>query len=599
MSRLGELAVKMNMIERDELLGMIDGRGKADIAIKNGYLVNVSTGEIHPENIAVKGGYIAALGDIDPLIGGGTVVIDVKGEYIMPGFIETHMHISGSHLSMQELARILLRHGTTTISTDLAHIGIVAGLKGIRAFVQEAKRTALRVLFVLPTVSYFQNVELGFARTPDAPSLQDLHTMLKWKECVGVGETLIEVLRRDKGLASLFAEATRMGKVVTGTTTGIRNNGDLNEYILYGASSDHEMKTAEYASRLARYGMYVHVREGSAASDLKSVIQAITRGKCDPRRFLYCTDEEDPYRLERYGNIDYKINMSIEAGLDPVKAIQIATINAAEYFKLADSFGSVSPGKAADVVISGSIDRISVDKVIAGGKLVVDGGRYIGEEKKSVHPHFLRKSIRLGEPLEPKDFDIRSSEERQKVQIIDIEEGSLISSPSTDYLPVERGIIRTDVERDILKIAMVDRYAAAKKIGNAFIRGFGLKRGAIASSFSPMTENILVVGVESESMSFAVNSLCKLGGGLIAADGDDILGLLELPVLGLISEEELETVVSKLQKLLDAIKDMGCGLRSPFTTLGFMGITRLGRVKLSPAGLFQTEEKRFLPSTIE
>jgi adenine deaminase len=582
----------------NELILVAKGESKADIVIRNGNLVNVYTGEIYPEDIVIKGKHIAALGSAEYSIGPLTHVIDAKGEYLMPGFIETHMHVSGSHLNMNELAKVLLCHGTTTISTDFSHIGIVSGIKGVRFFLDELLKTDVKVLFVIPTVSYFQNTELGFDRTPDAPTIVDLRQMLNWVECVGVGETLLEAIRGDEQLQSLFMEARNKNMVITGTSTGIRNTADLNEYMLYGCSSDHEMKTAEYATKLARHGLFVHIREGSAASDLKAVVQAITKGRVDSSRFLFCTDEEDPYRLRFSGNIDYKINETIKSGLDPVQAIRIATLNAASYFKKADSIGSISPGKVADIVISKGVDNIVVDKVIANGKLVVVDGQYIQGERKTEYPSFLMESIKLKKSTISKDFVLESHKQQQAVHLIKVTEGSLISDLDVVTLAVDHGVIQSDLSNDIVMVAMVDRYSKSKRIGKAFVQGFGLKYGALACSFSPMTENIMVVGVDSQSMSFAVNVLCQTGGGLVAVDQNTVLSLLELKLLGLLSDEKLEVVTDKLQNLLEKVKCMGCQLRSPFTTLGFVGVTRLGRVKISPSGLFEPAEKRFISALV-
>lgn len=583
---------------RDELIHVAKGDSNADFVIKNGTLVNVFTKEIYPEDIALKGKYIASLGSVEHQIGPSTQIIDAAGEYIMPGFIETHMHVAGSHLNMRELAKVLLCHGTTTVSTDFAHIGIVAGIKGIRFFLDELLRTPLKVWFVLPTVSYYQNTMLGFRRTPDAPTIADLRRMLAWEECVGIGETLLEAIRGDESLKSLFIEALRENKVITGTSTGINDIADLNEYLLYGCSSDHEMKTAERGSKLARYGLYVHIREGSAASDLKAVVQAITIDKVDSSRFIYCTDEEDPYRLRFYGHIDHKINESIEAGLDAAQAISIATINAATYFKKADSIGSLSPGKVADIVISKCIDRIVVDKVIANGRLVVSDGKYIEENEKTEYPSFLTHSIKLSKPTNSMDFVLKSRKRQQDVHIIKVTEGSLISELDTATLAVDDGIIQSDVANDIIMIAMVDRYSKRKRIATAFVTGFGLKYGALACSFSPMTENIMVVGVDGDSMSYGVNMLCQTGGGLIAVDQNTVLSFVELNLLGLLSEENLEVVTDNLQTLLETAKRIGCPLRSPFTSLGFVGITRLGNVKISPSGLYEPAKKRYIDTLI-
>ncbi len=578
-----------------ELIRATRGEIPADIVIKNGTLINVVTAEIYKSDIAVKNRYIIAVGDVDYCIGKDTTIINAKNKYISPGLIETHIHVSGSHLSMPELARVLISHGTTSISTDFCHIAIVAGIEGIRFFQDSINNTPLKNLFVVPTSGYFQNRQLGFAPTPSALTIDHLKQMLDWPECIGLGETTYEILKDDMALIELFSFAKNKNKVITGTGTGAKGI-DLNAYIFTGGKSDHEMKSAIETIEKARLGIHMHIREGSAASDLNETIRAITEYKIDPRYFMFCTDEEEPARLKKIGNIDYKIKMVIERGLNPITAFQMATINAAEFLKASEYIGSIVPGKIADIVLVDSLEEINVSTVIVNGKLVFDDYDYFGGGEPTKYPSNMTHSIKYQRNIKIEDINIvASSNESVLVNVILAKEGSLISDHLTARLKVKNRKIESDTNHDILKIVMIERHSGSGKIGIGFIKGFELKEGAIAESFSPMSENIVAVGVDDESICFAVNKLKEIGGGQIAVKKNQILGLLELPILGLISDSPLDEVIRKTNNLSKAVSELGCKFRSPFMTLGFMCLSPLGKLKISERGLFDCEAKEVVP----
>ena len=577
------------------LMSAARGEYPADLIIKNGTLINVVTSEIYKADVAIKDNFIIAVGDVDYCLGKKTRIIDATNKYITPGFIETHMHVAGSMLGMTELARILIAHGTTSISTDFYHIAVVVGIEGVKFFKNIINSTPIKTLFVLPMPAYFQNIQLGFSPTPMAPKIKDLIEMLDWPDCIGIGETLYDILKQDNGLIKIFNFAISKNKVITGTGTGAKGK-DLNAYIIAGASSDHEMISARETVDKARNGMYMHIREGSAASNLNETIRALTEYKIDSRHFIFCTDEEEPSRLKKFGNIDHKIRLAIKKGLDPVTAIKMATINAAEFFKISDRIGSISPGKIADIVLISSLNEFCISSVIIDGKLVFDEGKTLWESDPVKYPSYMTNTIRLPRNIKVEDIQIKTErKESAEVNIIYAKEGSLITDLFTTRVKVEKGFIETDLEQDILKIIFIERHTGSGRVGVGLIKGFGLKQGAIAESFSPQSENLIAIGVDDESICFAINKLKEIGGGQIAVNRKNILGLLELPILGLISECQLDEVVSKKENLLKAVDRLGCKLRSPFMTLSFMGLTGLGRVRISDLGLFDCELKKVIP----
>ena len=313
--------------------------------------------------------------------------------------------------------------------------------------------------------------------------------------------------------------------------------------------------------------------------------------QCCPR-WPYGREALAPY----LGNIDDKIKLAVREGLDPVTAIKMATINAAEFFKISDRIGSISPGKIADIVLINSLDEFGVSSVIVDGKLVFNEGKSLWKSVPIKYPSYMTQTIRLPRNIKIEDIQIKTEKkESALVNIIQAEEGSLITERFITRLEVKKGYIETDVKQDILKVIFIERHTGSGRIGVGLIKGFGLKKGAIAESFCPMSENLIALGVDDESICFAVNKLKEIGGGQIAVNKNNILGLFELPILGVISECQLDEAVLKIENLLKAVRMMGCKFRSPFMTLSFMGLTALGRIRISDQGLFDCELKKVIP----
>jgi adenine deaminase len=585
--------------QKRRLMEAARGEVPADSFLKGGTLVNVATRETYEADVAIKEGRIVAVGsDIQgPSV--GTKVFDVKGKFLCPGLIETHMHLEASHLSPTQLARAMLVHGTTAISTDFLHSAIVSGIEAVRFLLMEATATPLKILYVVPTPAYCQNRALGLEATPGAPTISDLKEMLSWPVCVGIGETPYEGLIGDDALLDVFVTALKQGKTITGTGTGAVGR-KLFAYLVAGASSDHEMTREQEAVEKARLGMHMHIREGSAMMNLAEVIRAITKRGVDPRHFMFCVDEVDPVRLMHIGSIDSLIRYAVREGIDPIVAIQIATLNAAEYFRVDDEIGSISPGKMADVVVVNDLRKFDVVQVFAKGKLVAEGGQFVGEQETVDYPEWLMKSIKLPRALEPSDFEVTfpTNKEEVRARVMGLKEGSLRTEERVLTLKVNHNSVQPDPMHDVLKIATIDRHTGQGRIGVGFVQGFGLKSGAIAESFTNMTEDLVMAGTNNVDLVIAANELARLGGGQIVVDQGKVMGVLPLPLLGLMSNEPLQAVVDNLERMLGTIREMGCGLRSPFATLAFMAVSALGRIKISPKGLMDCEEKKIVPVVV-
>lgn len=577
------------------------GRKTADLAIVNGKIVNVHTAEIYSCDIAVKNDKIASLTDVRESIGKNTTVLDAAGRYVTPGAIESHIHVAGSHLSMTEFARVVMAHGTTTVATDFYEIGIVGGVKAIKYCLEEFKKTPLKILFVVPMPAYYQN--RPFATTGNITP-REFKEMLMWRECVGLNEPFtLHALQKDRLTLDLIRLTKGLGKTIVGHASETRGR-EMNAYLVKtgGLVSDHESKTSEEALEKVRMGSRILLREGSATSDLNEVVRAVTERKIDARYFMYCTDEEDPRRLSSLGHIDYRIRLAVKSGVNPIVAVQMATINAAEYFRIDDKVGSIGPSKMADLLIVDDLAKFKVESVVANGKVVVRNGDFLGKLHIPKYPSWMRNTVRLRKKLTAEDFEVRAPSEspRVAVRVIGVAEDNLITESRSATLKVENRRVLADVKNDVLKIAVVERHKKSGDIGVGFIQGFTLREGAIASTFNPHSENIVIVGTNDSDMAFAANELARVGGGFIAVRRGAVVSLLELPILGLLSDNPLKEVTGDLNNVVDAVRTLGCNFRSPFISLGFVVMAvGIGTLKICQRGLVYVPEPPSAPKLVE
>ena len=589
------------MTHEEELSDVALGRNTADLVIVNGKIVNVHTAEIYACDIAVKKDKIATVTDVRETMGKNTIVLDAKGKYVTPGLIEPHIHVAGSHLSMTEFARVVMAHGTTTLATDFYEIGIVGGVRAIAYCLEEFKKTPLKILFVVPMPAYYQN--RPFATTGKiTPS--EFKQMLKWRECAGLNEPFtLHTLQKDRLTLDLIKLCRKLGKTIVGHASETRGR-EINAYLTRtgGLVSDHESKTSEEALEKVRMGIRILLREGSATSDLSTVIKAFSERKMDARYFMYCTDEEDPRRLSSLGHIDYKIRLTVKSGVSPVVAVQMATINAAEYFRIDDKLGSIGPGKTADLLIVDDLAKFNVLSVVANGKVVAQKGDFLADLRIPKYPPWMYNTVRLRKKLTTQDFEVKapSGSPEVTVRVIGVSEDNLITESRSARLGVENGRVLADVENDVLKIAVVERHKKSGEIGVGFIQGFRLREGAVASTFNPHSENIVIVGTNDTDMAFAANELARVGGGFMAVKKGTVLSLLKLPILGLLSDKPLKEVTEQLNNLIDAVHDLGCNFRSPFITLGFVVMAvGIGTLKICERGLVYVPQPPSPPKLIE
>jgi adenine deaminase len=565
------------------------GKVPSDLVVIGGRVIDVHLSEIYEADIAIKDDRIVAVGNVQHLIGDETEIIDAAGRYVTPGLIDCHIHVGGSHLSITEFARAVVPRGTTAVATDFYETGVVTGLEGIKFSLEEAASTPLKILFVLPVGSYLQNRPFG-ANDKVTPS--DLETMLSWEQTIGLNEPPpAPILQKDPVILGLIKSARAKGKIIVGHACELTER-ELNAYMAIGASSDHECSKAQEAFVKSRLGMHILVREGSAARDLESVIKAITETRIDTRYFAFCTDEKDPIDLARNGHIDHCIRKAVRNGVDPITAVEMGTLNAAEYFRVDDMLGSISPGKIADILIVDDLPTFKVVTVIANGRVVCKNGEFTADIKTRSYPQFMKDTIKLRAPISPNDLQVAASTRSGgvTVRVIGAHDGTLISERQTATLQVVDGQVKPDPTRDILKIAVAERHRASGRVGIGFISGFGIRSGAVASSYNPVINNLLMVGTNDEDMCVAANSLVKSGGGFVFVRDGNIVETLDLPLMGILSDRRYEEVSQQLEQLHLVLSQEGCTLRAPFLTLGFMAMPYgIPSYKISEYGLVDVE----------
>ncbi len=558
-------------VDRYSLVDVARGDVPADLVVVKGKLVNVNSGEIYAAEVAVKGDRIAAIGDVQHTVGPETRVIDAEGRYLCPGLIDGHIHLGGSQLSMTEFARAVVSHGTTVICTDFYEIGVVAGRRAIRFALDELNATPVKVLLNIPPHAYLGHGSLG---NTNNITTEDVFALLGWPECIGLGEWNMFVASIPAPGVRELTEAVWEQKKLMGGHFGGVSSTLANATAALGIYSEHEAMSAAEALDRLRLGVHIQAREGSAGRDLRHVVKAITEHKADPRHFSFSTDEQEADSLIIDGHVDHKIRTAIRCGVAPLTAVQMATINAAEYFRISDDMGSIGPGKVADIVFVEDLAAFKVSTVIADGKLVAQDGKYVGELKAPDYPDYFYNTIKIARMTVPEDFAVEAPAApggTAKVRVIGVTEGNLVTEERPLDLPVRDGEVQPDPAQDVMKIAVLDRYEASGRIGRAFVQGFRIKAGAIGSSFNPGQMNLMVAGTNDADMSLVANRIAELGGGYVVARDGEILGELPLPLLGLFSDEPAEQVVQRIQGINQAIaSDLGTDFAGLHTSVAFV-----------------------------
>lgn len=528
-----------------------------------GNLLNVFTGEIYPAEISFENGLIKC-------------VKPVKENFkdtILPGFIDAHIHIESSMLSPSRFAEVVVPHGTTSVVTDPHEIANVMGTEGIEYMIRDAASVPLNVFFTASSCVPATAFETSGAKI-DA---QEVHRLLDKEDMVALGEMMNVpgVLADDKEVLAKINAAKRHNKPIDGHSPLLSGEA-LCKYIAAGISTDHECTTKDEVMEKRKLGMKIMIRQGSSAKNLKDL--AVAGGD------FIVSDDKHPEDLME-GHVDLMIKEAVDYGLDPIEAVKMVTINPATHYKLNN--GLITPGRTADLVVVDDLERLDVKNVFIKGKLVARDNKILF----SVKPLEMENSFKL-DPKTSVDFEIPSKNKEEIVRVIQVNEGQIITGESEANLVVTEGNIQPDLENDILKIAVVERYGH-NRMSNGFIQGFGLKKGAIATSVAHDSHNIIVVGINTKDMANAVNRLIENYGGLVAISNGQF-NFMKLPIAGLMSNENAKNVSVKLQVLQQRVKEMGCKLNSPFMTLSFMALLVIPKLKISDMGLFNGEKFKFV-----
>jgi adenine deaminase len=568
--------------DRAHLIGVARGDTAADLVVTGAKVFSAFTKEWLQLDVAVADGRFAGLGKFE---GGDRV--DGSGQFLVPGFIDAHLHTESSKLMVDEFARAVLPHGTTAVVTDPHEIANVLGTDGIHWLLDVCEGLPLDVYVMASSC-----VPASAFESPRRPlTIGDMESILRRSYALGVAEMMNfpAVIAGDPAeLAKLSVEGATH---VDGHAPGVRGRA-LDAYLAAGIRSDHEATTYEEALEKRRKGMWVLIREASNARNLVDLLPLVK--EFGPEHCAFCTDDREPDMLVREGHINQMCRIAVQHGVAPEDALVMASLHPAHYHGLSDH-GVIGPGYKADFSLLPDLKTFRPSKVFKNGELVVDGGRVMEFERREV-PVWVRNSVRNA-PVSAADLAIRSS--GAAVRVIEVIPMQLLTNALSQEPKVANGHAVADPERDLAKIAVIERHHALGRIGKGFVTGFGLQRGAFASTVAHDAHNIVVVGMSDEDMAACVAHLGKVGGGIVAVNDEEVVGDLPLPVAGLLSDEPVDKVVERLDALHDSLADMGVKISAPFTTLSFLALSVIPALKITDHGLIDVDRFEIVPLEIE
>ncbi len=578
--------MKNNLIHSMQInIEIAKGIQKGSLLLKDVKLVNVYSGEIYETNILLKDNLIVGIGNEYHL---AEKTIDLHGLYAIPGLIDGHIHIESSLLSVNEFARLLLLNGTTTIIADPHEITNVLGTKGIDYMLKASAKLPLDIYFTIPSCVPSTNMETAGGRILPA----DVKKYISHPRIVGLAEMMNfpGVIAGDKGVLEKIAIARDANKIIDGHAPRLYGKY-LQAYIGAGVMSDHECTDAREALEKLRLGMHIMIREGTAAKNLSDLLPMLNMR--NSRRCMFVSDDKHPDDLLSFGHLNAVLRKAVAMDLDPITAIQMASLNPAQYFKLNDR-GVLSPGKIADITIIDNLTDFNVVMVIKNGKVVVSD-RAIKTGLPYYKDKFVLASIKV-KPFPISALKVKFKANTNTINVIRIIPNQIITDKWKATIGAMRKkvsgyeVIEADLERDILKIVVIERHKKTGNIGIGFVTGFGLKKGAIASSVAHDSHNIIVVGTNDKDIYFAIKQIIKMGGGYVAVDKEKMKASLALPIAGLMSDQSAQTVSLKLRELLSVVKSWQCKIDNPFITLSFLALPVIPELKITDKGLIDVSQ---------
>jgi adenine deaminase len=577
----------MDPEQMQALLAVARGDAPADLLLAGGQLVNVLSGEIYPAEVAIFRDRIAGV-SATPGQYQARQTLDLGGDYIAPGFIDAHVHIESSLLLPAEFANAVLPHGTTSVVSDPHEIANVHGLDGIRFMLDASEGLALRVFVMLSSCVPATHMETSGARlTADdlaslvgEPRVLGVAEMMNYPGVVGGADDMVAKARLGHGAKlRVDGHAPMVGGMA------------LQAYIAAGVTSDHESVTAHEALEKLRSGMHIHIRQGSTARNLDALLPIVNERTA--RFCSFSTDDKQPDDLEHEGHLDHSVRRAIGSGLDPVLALQMASLNTARHYGLND-LGAIAPGYLADIVTFADLADIRISRTFASGGLVAEGGRLLAPQRNGTRPPVNRITA---PGLSESSFAIRAT--GKAARIIGAVPNQIVTTTIIEEPATKDGFVVADPASDTLKIAVIERHNGTGNVGVGLVRGFGLRVGALASSVAHDSHNIVVIGASDAEMLLAAQTVVQMGGGICAVRADDVLAKLPLPVAGLMSDRSLEFARDAMAHLLDAANALGCPLDNPYMAMAFLALPVIPELKITDKGLVDVPSFSLCPLFVE
>ncbi len=580
------------------LVDVAMGRKSADLVIRGGRWVCVQSGEIIPDtDIAVCGGRIAYVGpDAGHTIGPDTQIIEANGRYLVPGLLDGHMHVESGMLTVTEFVRAVIPHGTTAMFVDPHEIANVFGLQGVRLMVDEAAVQPVHVWVQMPSC------------VPSAPGLEtpgaslgpeEVAEAMTWDGIIGLGEMMNfpGVFFSDEKMHAEMAETRKAGRVIGGHYASPDLGLPFHGYVAGGAEDDHEGTRLEDAVARVRQGMKAMLRFGSAWHDVAEGVRAITEMKLDPHRFILCTDDSHSETLVNEGHVDRALRQAIQHGVSPITAIQMTTINTAEHFGLTRDLGMIAPGRYADILLVDDITEFNATVVIAQGKIVAENGKLLIDLPLYPYPDWATQSVHVGRRLSAIDFRLTAPDRPNvTINVIGVIENQAPTRHLRMDVPVAEGEIQVDLQRDLCKIALVERHKGDGRVQVGMVHGFGFQgRCAIASTVAHDSHHMVVVGTDEGCMAQAANTLAEIGGGQIVIKDDQVIGQVALPIAGLMSNAPASEVARQAATVLHGFEACGCRLNNPNMQLSLLALVVIPELRISDLGLVDVTKFEFIP----
>lgn len=564
----------MTLSRLKEFIAVARGDKPADLLLKNARIVNVFSGKIEEGSVAIHRGRITGIGGYK-----ARRIIDLKGLYLSPGLIDSHIHIESTMLCPAEFARAVVPRGTTSVIIDPHEIANVWGIKGIRYMLKAGIGLPLDIYIMLPSCVPATSMETSGARL----TVRCLKPLIRERNVLGIAEVMNYpgVIAGDRDLLAKIGLGIEWGRRIDGHAPGLSGKA-LNAYIASGITSDHECTSIKEAEEKLKKGMFIMIREGTTEKNLSTLLPLVE--KANSRRFSFVSDDRDPFELFSVGHLDEILRKAVRMGLDPVTAIQLTTINPAEHLGLKDR-GAIAPNYQADMVAFNNLKDFKPVMVFKDGGLVARDGKVLAGRIPGQRA-LVDDSMNVAWE-KVSSLDVRA--EGDWIKVIQVFPGQIITKRLVERPRVEEGMVVSDMRRDLLKAVVIERHKGTGDIGIGFVRGLGLKRGAIASSVAHDSHNIVAVGVDDKDILIAAKKVAKMGGGLAVVLDGRVMASLPLPIAGLMSDRPLKIVARAMDRLLEAARLLGCKLPAPFMTMSFLALPVIPEIRLTDKGLVDVE----------